>query len=99
MAVYATLAEARTAYLASVDYADSGDVSKARDFRSACRALLVLLPAEVEHGAGNTAQRTVMSVESVQTQLQAVEAWLGSADTAAGGGGGIRHVDLSYYRD
>ena len=77
MATYSTLDAARTAYLANSDYADgSGDVTKARAFRSACKALLILMPAMAVHGL-NTIQ---MSLQNLKAELDSVNSWLAQND-------------------
>lgn len=78
MSTYTTLDTARTAYLANADYADgAGDVTKAQDFRSACRSLLVLLPSSAQSsGAGATS--TSWSLDKIAAELKTVEAWLAS---------------------
>lgn len=81
MATYTTFALAEAAYLASTDYDDgNGSVSKARDFRSAIRAMLHLSPTSAsQQGAG-------YSKESLQSELDTVSNWLKSEDAAAGAG-------------
>lgn len=80
MTTYANLADAQTAYLANLDYADdTGSVSKARDFRSACTALLVLLPQfQVQDGRTRS-----VNMGNVSAQLKMVNTWLSSKDGAA----------------
>jgi len=73
MATYSTFSAARTAYLSNADYADDGDLDKARDFRSACRALLLLMPAETS----NDATATRMSPQLIEKQLATVDQFIG----------------------
>ncbi|HOX08178.1 MAG TPA: hypothetical protein PK280_17415 [Planctomycetota bacterium] len=79
MASYTTLDAARAAYLANADYADgAGDLAKAQDFRSACRALLVLMPQSAGQGGSNV----TMSMAEVAKQLAAAESFVGTKASA-----------------
>lgn len=95
MATYTTFATAEAAYLANSDWDDgAGSVSKAQAFRSACRALLVLKPSEVDTGQKSHA----FDMRLVSAQLDAVQAWLAENDPDQATGGCVRYVDLRYTR-
>ena len=94
-----TREEAITAYLANADYADgAGDVTKARAFRTACTALLILQPTEInQNGVGRK-----VAVEVIPKQLAKVDDWLAAVDvppTPAAGAAGVRYVDLTESRE
>lgn len=96
MATYSTLATAKAAYLANTDYADgAGDAAKARAFRSACRALLVLLPAQAAHGGSST----TMSVQSVEAELARAERWIAAHDADAASAGRVIYADVGSFRE
>jgi len=76
MATYTTLDAARTAYLANADYADDADLDKAKAFRSACRALLLLLPAE----SANEAHSGRWSPQLIKDELTAVDRFIGQRE-------------------
>jgi hypothetical protein len=87
----ASLDDARTQYLANVEYTTS--TTAARAFIAACRALLLLLPSRGRI-AGVDAE---FRVESVAQQLAQAETWL-AAQAELGRPGSVRHIDLSGYR-
>lgn len=97
MATYTNLSSAQAAYLANTDYADgAGDVTKAQTFRSACRALLVLLPQILSQSG---VQRG-MNMTNIKEELKAVDGWLASNNAATRPDGGrIAYADNEYFRD
>ena len=78
MAVYTDYDSAATGYLASTDYADgAGDVTKARNFRSACTALILTLPSYAGRGGAST----TFDVKLLKQAKDDVSEWLAAHDT------------------
>lgn len=78
MATPSTLAAARTQYTDNADYANgAGDVTAAREFRTACTALLVLLPESAASGG----QSVTMEMGLIAKQLDRADKWLAENDT------------------
>lgn len=95
MATYTTLDEARDAYLANADFADSGgDVTKAQAFRSACRALLVLMPQSAGQGGANV----TMSMAEISKQMAGVESFLAGQSDSSEGAPRTIYTDVSEFR-
>jgi len=93
MATYLTQDAARADYLANADYADgAGDAAKAATFRSACRALIVLLP----QSAGQGGATLTMSVAQLAAELKTAESFL--AARATGSAPRVLHADVSEFR-
>jgi hypothetical protein len=70
-----------TQYIANADYADgAGDIAKARDFRTAIRALMVLQPTEISR-EGHSRK---IAVEQLPKQLEEVTEWLQAREAASG---------------
>ncbi len=91
MASYSTLADAKAAYLANADYADGGgDLAKAQAFRTACRALLLLLPQQTQQGT----QMAMMNLLNLKAELDRAEVWI-----AARTQGRIVYADVRTFRD
>lgn len=100
MATYDSLTAARAAYLANTDYSDGlGDLTKAQAFRSACRALLALMPQQTSEDQ----QSISMSVSSIRLELTAVDTWIASqpasTTVANSTGGGRRVLDSAQIRN
>jgi len=95
MATYSTLAEAKAGYLANSDYdAGSGDATKAGAFRTACRALLVLLPST----AASDRQSVSLDVGRVAAELDKVDAWIRDTGASAAPGGRVIYSDTRDFR-
>ncbi len=90
-----SLATAQDAYLDNADYDSDGSVAKAKLFRTACRQLLVLLPADQSRRAGNNTQQVSFDPAMLRQSLQEVEAWLALNDTSTPA---VVHPDFSYAR-
>lgn len=88
-----TLAEAKAEYLGNASYAENGSVTQAKAFVSACRALIVLLPARSMAG-GKSAD---FSIADVRAEKEKAETWIGSNNSAAGSAR-VRHFDFSDIR-
>ncbi len=73
-----TLAAARTAYLANASYAEDKSPPEAQAFLSACRALLLLLPAE----SGDRGGHMRLNPELVQKEMDEARKWLEGNDPA-----------------
>ena len=94
MATYTTLATAKAAYLANSDYSDgAGDPAKAQAFRSACRALLILLPQSATTPGGASSS---MSISSIEREIVKVEAWLEAYNNNALN---VQYVSFEDYRE
>ena len=93
VSTYTTLTTAKTAYLENADYADGlGDLTKAYDFRSAVRALILLLPQQATVG-GNS---TTMSIASLRQELERVDRWIREKKQT---GAKVTYGDVRYFRD
>ena len=73
-----TLAEIQTAYLENADYQESGDVTKAKTFVTACRMLLVKMPEEADHSG----ERLQFDMELIRDEMKAAQSWLQAKDTS-----------------
>lgn len=87
-----TLPEIRAEYLETASYEEDGDVSKARRFITACRALLVMLPASAMHQ--NLSQFS-FSIEQITAELKAAQRYVAAASTTSGA---VRHADFTDFR-
>lgn len=82
----------KAAYLDNMSYEETGSQAMCRAFITACKALLLSLPAKAGHG-----QATVeLSPPEIRMQLNDARAWL--ALNPAGGNGGVAHYDFSEFR-
>ena len=68
----------RQAAADNADYAETGSVTKAKAFETACRRLVVLLPSEIQGGGG---QRQKNEIEQIKSELDDVVTWLVTNDT------------------
>jgi hypothetical protein len=93
VATYSTLTEARTGYLANADYAETGDLTKAKNFASACRALLLLMPVSAQH-SGEIAE---FQPSLIADEMRKAQAWIAANDTA-NGSGDIRFFSFEGFR-
>ena len=91
-----TLTEALENRLDNADYDDSGSVSKAKAFRTACRQLLTLLPVASMRGAGSNQQTVNFRVEEIRKDIESVESWIAINDTTSNPA--VVHPDFSFYR-
>lgn len=85
--------DARDAYLANADYAESASTSKARAFITACRKLIVLLPSEVAGGSSRT--RADENLRQFRAEMEQAQRWLASSGTS----GGVVHASFENFRD
>lgn len=69
-----TLDAAMADYLANLHYATNGSVAECQLFIAACAALLVLLPADHNHGP--TRFRHDVNLQLIQKQERFARAWL-----------------------
>lgn len=94
-----TQADIVEAYLDGVSYDTEGSVSKAKTFIEACRALLVMHPADWQKGA----HRIMYRPELWQTQLERALKWLDANEDLGTSGGpgraGVKHLDFRGFRD
>ena len=87
MATYSTFAEAEAAYLANLDWADSGgDTTKAEAFRSAIIALQHFVPQMATEGKVSS----TFNVTALENRLREVSAFLNAEDHC-----GVDYADLS----
>ena len=93
-----SLITAQSAYLDNADYDEDNSTSKAKAFRTACRQLIILLPASAMRGAGGNQQTVGFRTEEVRKSLSEVELWLTLNDTGSGSSPSVIHPDLSYGR-
>jgi hypothetical protein len=87
-----TLEACHAAYLEFADYAEVGSVSRARQFATACRRLVLLLPKSGGHAGANLA----LNPEMVQGELQRALGWIAANDTAANSG--VTHLAFEEFR-
>jgi len=81
-------------YMVLVDYTDDGDIAKARELRTVCHQLLVVLPVRTR-GAN---QEIEMNVAAVKGTLDEVTAWIAKNESIAVGGTRSSWADLRRYR-
>lgn len=74
------LATARAAYIDNADYESEGSVAKARDFLTAARRLLVMLPASA---VGRDRSQADFELEHVRAEIRACQAWLAANPSSA----------------
>lgn len=73
----------KTAYIDNVDYDDgSGNVTKARAFKNACRKLLMIQPQMAMHHAMGGPHQVMLDTKLIPQQLEQVTAWLQVNDSA-----------------
>ncbi|MCC6494431.1 MAG: hypothetical protein IT424_15580 [Pirellulales bacterium] len=93
----AQLASAQEAYLDNADYRSTGSLTKAAEFETACRKLLVLLPQ-----SSRQAGRFDIAIDTklIPRELERVTAWLASQPGAVGSlGGRVRGFDVTHFRE
>ncbi|MDE2100771.1 MAG: hypothetical protein KGL39_26230 [Patescibacteria group bacterium] len=86
-----TLPQLKQLYLANAGYAEDNSVAAARAFVSACRGLIVMLPAKSAHGKGGSVE---FDPAMVQKQLEEARAWI-----AANSAPGVIHPSFGNFRD
>ena len=74
-----TLTEIQNAYVDNASYAEDGSVSKAKAFITACRILLLKLPAE----AGTRESHVRLSPDLISKEMAEARAWLQANDTTS----------------
>ena len=84
--------DAKAAYLDNADYEETGSVTKARAFVTACRHLLLLRPKSAGHGNA----RFDLAPELIERQMMQAQAWINANNTS--GSGAVTHVDFSDFR-
>lgn len=83
-----TQAEIVTEYLNNVNYDVNGSAGECKLFIAACRALLVMHPANWQH-AGSTIQ---YNPQLWETQLNDAKTWLAANGTGSQSDGGVSHL-------
>ena len=86
-----TLADCEASYLDNAGYAENNSVAQAAAFVTACRALLLKMPAKSAHGKGGSVE---FNLEMIQRQLTEARAWL-----AAVGSPDVVHPSFGNFRD
>ena len=95
MATYSTYATASAAYFDNSDWDDgAGSVTKARNFKNACRALLVLKPTSAADGEGSHS----FDMGLIAKRLESVKDWLDANDDDVAVGGCVQTLDFSHGR-
>lgn len=89
-----TPAQVQAAYADNASYMEDGSPTKARTFITACRMLLLQLPARAEHGRGG---RIEMNVTLLREQIDEARRWL--ATSPAAGAVDVLHPDMTNIRD
>jgi hypothetical protein len=90
-----SLSATLAAYDENADYDDDESVAKAKLFRSACRRLLVKLPAQASRGGSGGTQSFGYRIDEIQAALQSVNIWLSANDTSSSA---VTHPDFSNAR-
>ncbi|MEM6260149.1 MAG: hypothetical protein AAGI37_17880 [Planctomycetota bacterium] len=88
-----TLADIKGQYLDNVDYEETASLSKARLFVSACRALLLKLPANT---AGARGGAVAMSPGLIRDEMNQARAWISANNTNRNSG--VKHLSLEGFR-
>lgn len=88
--------DARTAYLANADYAETGSAVKAAAFVTACRKLIVLLPTATQEGESSSGFGGNLS--QLRAEIDKAEGWL-AANSTAPSVGGVVHASFENFRD
>ena len=88
-----TQAEIVGEYLDTLSYDINGSTSQCARFIAACRALLVMHPADWQHSN----QRIMFRPDLWQQQLSQAEQWYGS-QASTGASSGVRHLSFEDFR-
>ena len=93
-----TLDTVRQSYVTYADYEETGSQASCASFITACKRLLVLLPA-VSSGPLDTSVE--FSLDSVREALKAAQAWLAANPSTAtqGTSPSVLHHDFSEFSD
>ena len=86
-------ADIRAAFLDNLGYESANSVSMAQNFVAACRALLLVLPAESHQDRGGT----TFSPALIKQELENARLWLAMNPGTAGGGSG-RYLAIDQLR-
>ncbi len=87
-----TLAEIRAEYVATASYEEDGDVAKAQRFVTACRALLVMLPANAMH---NNMAQAGFNIEQIAAQIKTAQQFIARSSASSAQ---VRQVDFTDFR-
>jgi len=88
--------DARDAYLANADYAETGSTDKAAAFVTACRKLIGLLPSEVQGGASRT--RSDENLRQLREEISEAQQWIDAVGMAASSAA-VVHTSFCNFRD
>ena len=90
-----TLAQVQAEYVDTASYVEDGSASKCRRFITACRILLLKLPAE----SGTPQAHFRMNPELIAAELKKAEQWLGGQDTTDSGDTSRPTTSLGSFRN
>lgn len=92
----AELTAAQDAYLANADYWEVGSVAKARAYVTACKKLAMLIPTMSSQGSRHALDMRE-NLRQLPAQERAAQDYVAAnSDTD---GGGLRHFDVSRFRE
>ena len=89
-----TLAEIKAAYADNAGYREDDSPTKAAAFVTACRILLLRIPAMVTHG-GKGMESTEFRSEVLQAELREAQRWVSQRNAATSS---VRFADLTNFR-
>lgn len=91
-----TLAEIKAAYADNASYEEDASPAKARIFVTACRLLILNLPAMAVHSG----ESVTLNPALIAAEMKQARTWLAtSAEALADSGGAVRHCDFGSFRD
>jgi hypothetical protein len=83
-----TLAEVNAAYVDNASYQEDNSTDKAAAFITACRILLLKIPAQAASGKNLIQMNTTL----IERQMTAAQQWRQAALNSASGGGSDLHI-------
>lgn len=93
-----TLAEIQASYVDNASYAEDDSIPKAKAFLTACRILLLKLPAE----AGTREGHMRLNPDLIQKEMKEARDWLdpqATPVTETPDGGSVTRASFTYFRD
>lgn len=90
-----TLAAIRQAYVTAADYEETGSQADCKSFITACRRLLVMLPAESE---GSDRSRLKFEIAEITKAMEYAQNWL-AANPGSSDPQGSLHHDFSAFTE
>lgn len=92
-----TFEDIEASYIDNASYAEDASVTKAKAFITACRILLLKLPAEGQQ-SNRFRGRFDENLKQISNEMDEAKAWLSANDTTRQPGKVI-HADFSNFRD